>query len=729
MSTVKIAHLSDPHFNQNKDFEIWQQVCDFINNTVEPHVILITGDITDNAERAEFKCAKQQLSSLKVKRGNQIRGDDQNYRIIPGNHDRFVIQGNALFGLTWQKDKSARFDHTFQGVMHVTPTGPCDLELGVTATDPGWNIRVIGLDSSEDDKWFAQGAVKQTSIAGACRCATLKSDRDLVIVLVHHHVLPVPEVEMRREKSGLSAVADVTGFLNSGILLDGLSRSHVNLVLHGHEHCPNQARFRSVSDLSSEVVVLAAGSATGEETGDGWDLSRVHFNVLELRDDRSIWLQEVKGAATGLGYASSRPTLLLAAEDIRRSCFLRRKRGPRNEGDQPQGYPRGALRSRLRKRIEFTLDRDIEITETRTEWAVENKWNQLTRNASGAVSQAAIVKFEWQEGTTPEVLRGYFIRDAEEPEIYRLGLPLSADQSIRKALRVTSRWTWEGGAVLTRREWISLPAKAKGWFRAEGKEFAGISVADDQEYEALTLTVRIPERFAPDSKKVKLWYVKPGDRTPYPAVGLQKSLEFCGTDTIELHIPFPLPGYLYVLSWPLSDVNCVGSETDAFTRAAASHSNELIEVAANALKHEAWFTDASVGLYVLEDGKDFMLKRLASLGAQPQDRLNLKDANSVGRVGWWRRRVLPVSQDGDNEQDFMVGEKLLAMVPIRSREDEVLGHEAVGILRIGLKSDPGSIPGDRTAAEVWRERFSANITEAAHSVLQKARSCYGGGQL
>lgn len=92
---------------------------------------------------------------------------------------------------------------------------------------------MIGLDSSEEGQWFAQGAVNDASITRACRIAVGNSYRDLVIVLVHHHVLPIPNVEKNRAKQGLIAVADVTGLLNSGILLNGLSESHVNLVLHG----------------------------------------------------------------------------------------------------------------------------------------------------------------------------------------------------------------------------------------------------------------------------------------------------------------------------------------------------------------------------------------------------------------------------------------------------------------------------------------------------------------
>lgn len=161
---------------------------------------------------------------------------------------------------------------------------------------------MIGLDSAEQDEWFARGSVSDASIAAACRAAKANVDCDLVIVLVHHHVLPIPEAEKQAAQRGLRAVADVTGLLNSGSLLNQLSKSQVNLVLHGHEHYRNQARFRTGDNFSSEVVVLAAGSATGDETRRGWALDRVHLNVIELHDNRNVWLREVKSMGDYLSY-------------------------------------------------------------------------------------------------------------------------------------------------------------------------------------------------------------------------------------------------------------------------------------------------------------------------------------------------------------------------------------------------------------------------------------------
>ena len=109
---------------------------------------------------------------------------------------------------------------------------------------------------------------------------------------MHHHVLPIPQLEINRGRTnaGLKLLPNVTGLLKSGSLLSFLSAAHVDLVLHGHEHMRNQARFGSLDDGASNLVVIAAGSGTGADTGKDFELSRVHFNVIELSDDRSVWL-------------------------------------------------------------------------------------------------------------------------------------------------------------------------------------------------------------------------------------------------------------------------------------------------------------------------------------------------------------------------------------------------------------------------------------------------------
>ena len=149
------------------------------------------------------------------------------------------------------------------------------MKLDPLPGEPGveWRLRVIGLDSCERPQWFAQGAVKRDSIVRASRGALVDENADLVIALVHHHVLPIPTLEANAEEGSLRRALNFTGMLNSGTLLEAMSAAQVDLLLHGHEHVPHRAHYVGADPFAGRVAILSAGSGTGDATLKGWKLS------------------------------------------------------------------------------------------------------------------------------------------------------------------------------------------------------------------------------------------------------------------------------------------------------------------------------------------------------------------------------------------------------------------------------------------------------------------------
>ena len=70
--------------------------------------------------------------------------------------------------------------------------------------------------------------------------------------------------------------------VNAGSLLETLSAANVDLVLHGHEHEHNFASYGSLTAGSGPVMVIAAGSATGNQTLVGCVKNRLTFNAVIL---------------------------------------------------------------------------------------------------------------------------------------------------------------------------------------------------------------------------------------------------------------------------------------------------------------------------------------------------------------------------------------------------------------------------------------------------------------
>ena len=717
MSVVKIAHISDLHFKPGKALAVWDQVVQCINERVKPHLVLVTGDVTDNAKHQEFVLAKDQLSKLV----RHVEGDSLVFRIVPGNHDRFAFLGNTwkpLSFLGYFKDKEGRFAATFTDQI-VSAANPFDIEI--PADHSPWKLRIIGLDSNDAKQYFAQGYVSQPSIAQAAAAARNRPDRDLVIALVHHHVLPIPQLEIDRgaTNAGLKLLPNVTGLLNSGSLLNFLSAAHVDLVLHGHEHVRNQARFGSLDDGASNVVVLAAGSGTGAQTGGDFELSRVHFNVIELHDDRSVWLQEIGYTKAGILGAVNERRQLLTPQDIRQSRFVRRNR-LYTEGGETRGFPR----SRLKKLVRFEEQRDIEIIETRTDWVLGNEWTQVTRNSSGRLSPL-FVECQWLNGPLTEYQEEFFPK-LDERDRFVGTVRLSGSGTGKKAERITSSWIWYGGGALTRSDLEAMKGAQADPIRADGREYAAIRAGN--ELQSLSITVQLPYRYAPGVEDVQVLVedpAKPGQLMRFAE--LERSLDFCGRAIFELRVPFPLPHFVYYVTWPVSsDEQSADPECSRFRATAKASVAPLVAAATESLSQRLSATLLRVDLYVPSVADALILERISKADALSPSFISRRPPRGLARLAWWGTPVCADRDDfgdlvDDADREFCDDERILVVVPVRGSDPS--STVSLGLLRVGLR---GSLEDATAAGKPALERLGLMgvAAEAATSLLTLARQRY-----
>lgn len=663
---------------------VWNAVRDFINQTVRPHAVLITGDVTDSAEDAEFALAAQCLNSLQPQVAG---GDSQKFRIVAGNHDRFLYRGNQPpFGIArllpsrWPKDKQRRFDGTFQA-QQVPHNAPCDLTLCADPDSPHgvtWKIRLLGLDSSADQKWFAQGHVNPTHIHEVCQSAAKAQDFDLVIALVHHHVLPIPSVEER--KGQLEKLIDATGLLNSGTLMAALSRNQIDLVLHGHEHAPHQARFAGADELATDVALVSAGSTTGDETLKGWNLNRVHFNVIELDPDRSVWLRQVEGKGAQLRFRPGRKALMTST-DLRLSRFIRRNR---NLGDQAaQSEVRDLPRSRLRKTIEFKANRDVEVTESRTDWLVSPHWQQLTSNGSGFAPEEAVAHFEWADGGLDSSAARISKVSGSHDE-HRLDFSAPNRNLVRQAKCVNVRWKWTAAAVYTQAELDMLPDTARQGSRREGREFASVLCHD--EVKELILTVKLPSYFSPKPEDVEVYYEHPshpGDRQH--AAELKPFLDVFGAGNLELRIRYPMPGYRYGVSWRVTDDKLDAPSLNRRLDALVMEAAAIQAFMRTSLQN--WSPDAQPrwDIYRFQPAQQAFV-RLSMGDDAGSDVHPIRDARGLIRAAAWGDAIV-VEKDLDNgRHEFHDAERVVSYLPLLRRDSD-FGF-APALLRLSFASNP-----------------------------------------
>jgi hypothetical protein len=714
MATVRIVHLSDLHFVPGKrDSQVWEMVYKFINGVVKPHAVLITGDVTDSAKQGEFDHAVRSLASLSLH--DDSVHDSVPYRIVAGNHDRYLFRGNGpppglrwVAKRWWPRDKAGRFDRAFAGAVQVTPRSPCDMVLSASSDGRSaatWRIRVIGLDSSAEPGWFAQGAVSNSNIHLAADGARTAAEHDLVIAMVHHHLMPIPAVEQKMSSGGLEQVINATGMLNSGTLMDALSRAQVDLVLHGHEHAAHQASFSGSGELATRVALLAAGSATGDETMQGWDLRRVHFNVIELEDDRTVWLREVRWHEGGLELQSRRK--LLDAKDIRLSRFVRRYRKLADTEKRPT---RPLPRSRLRKLVTFRANRDIELVDTRTLWQVNNDWTPTTASGSGTPGKA-IVEFDWADSER-ESFGPLDSSPGERPGEHTFALRLPPDRKPRLAGRVTTRWTWTAAAVFTLAEMQMLPKPAKGDPRFHGEEFASIHCSD--EFEELLLSVRMPVAFSPAPATVRVYYEAPDA----PGVLVYSSefldgLEHCGPGNFDLRIAYPMPGYRYGLSWPLQRGSQIHPMAKTTEEGLQRHYTSIQHFILQELLTRGWQEICRWSLYIPDGDTPTWLRQAIADGAAGPSHIKLIDGRGLARAALWGDSVVVRADSNNDRYEVLPDEQVLGYFAMRERRE--LRHRALAVLRVAFTSDPMN-----SRDPAWVEDFKSFAHFVALAVLRIA---------
>lgn len=273
---IRIAHISDPHFGSTKDHAVWETVAVHLR-ALSLNLLVITGDLADSPKRKFFDAAHTACENLQVP-----------YLVIPGNHDRFT-KGNRFLP-EWigrLRGPSEYFDQVFQG--HVAVPDPITtkpLTQGVCQR----TLCIVGLDSSRNADFFARGHVALPALLSAANALSRVTGSDLKIALVHHHLLAVRALEEARQNR-LESLADVTTLVNAGSVLESFSVAQVSLVLHGHEHAFNCARYTSSSPNSADTWVLGADSITGNDSLKGCSIDRAGYNLITLDEDGAVTIE------------------------------------------------------------------------------------------------------------------------------------------------------------------------------------------------------------------------------------------------------------------------------------------------------------------------------------------------------------------------------------------------------------------------------------------------------
>jgi 3',5'-cyclic AMP phosphodiesterase CpdA len=242
-----LAHLSDLHFGR-----LDEAVLDPLRRELEalrPHLVVVSGDLTQRARKGQFREAREYLDSL-----------PQPLLVVPGNHDIPLYNVVKRFAAPLANYKREVTDD-------LMPTY-LDDELAVVGVNTARSLVFKGGRINEE----------QVEQVKAKLCGLPEG---ITKVLVTHHPFDVPE--------GSGEGDQIVG--RARMALEKLAGCGADLLLSGHlheAHVGHTAKRYPIAGVSA--LVVQAGTATSSRTRE----SPNSFNVLRVESnhvtiEQRIW--------------------------------------------------------------------------------------------------------------------------------------------------------------------------------------------------------------------------------------------------------------------------------------------------------------------------------------------------------------------------------------------------------------------------------------------------------
>jgi len=243
-STLKILHASD--LQVGKPFrpraaEAFRRLA----YEVEPHLIVVSGDLTQRAKQREFRAAWEFMKRLPT----------VPLIVTLGNHDVPLYR-------VWER--------ILLPYWHSSREIPRDRDSVARVA----GAMIIGLNSASPLRTIVNGRISNGQLSFA-RKNFEASDPGGVRVLVIHHPLISP--------AGGEGGVPMPGAKR---ILKHIEAMEVDLVLGGHMHMTHIASSRDLIPGEGPGVPLITAGTTTSRRGRGAEVRRNSTNVVEVLDDR-----------------------------------------------------------------------------------------------------------------------------------------------------------------------------------------------------------------------------------------------------------------------------------------------------------------------------------------------------------------------------------------------------------------------------------------------------------
>ncbi|MFL6521082.1 MAG: metallophosphoesterase family protein [Chthoniobacterales bacterium] len=240
-----VVHLSDLHFGRI-DPSILTPLVEFVGQ-VQPHLVAISGDLTQRARTAEFLAAKKFLEAIPFP---QI--------VVPGNHD--VPLHNLFARFARKLDRYQRFITT---------------DLQPTFRDS--EIVAVGVNTARAFTW-KDGRINARQLE-ELRGTMEQAPGNLTKIVVTHHPFDLPA----------GASGRVVG--RSRVAMKTLAKCGIDLFLAGHFHIADTSQTAKRYQLPgySAIIVSSGTSTSTRGRGQPNSLNVIRIDRPHLTIERRIW--------------------------------------------------------------------------------------------------------------------------------------------------------------------------------------------------------------------------------------------------------------------------------------------------------------------------------------------------------------------------------------------------------------------------------------------------------
>jgi 3',5'-cyclic AMP phosphodiesterase CpdA len=241
----RILHLSDLHFGRINPALIDPLMR--IVQEVDPHLVAISGDLTQRARSQQFREARSFLDTLPKP---QI--------VVPGNHDIPLYNVFARF-----------FEPLTKYRRYITT------DLQPVYQDD--EIVFVGVNTARSSV-FKGGRINETQV-DSLREKFCSFGRGVVKAVVTHHPFDLPDGHNQKELVGRAKMA-----------MTGLAQCGADLFLAGHLHISHTGHTKRYNIEGHSALVVQAGTATStRERGEANSFNLLHIAYPHISVDKFTW--------------------------------------------------------------------------------------------------------------------------------------------------------------------------------------------------------------------------------------------------------------------------------------------------------------------------------------------------------------------------------------------------------------------------------------------------------